>query len=597
MNEYGERAEQLREDIPDEARDRLLDLPNVIGSGIGFREVDGERTREVCLRVYVDEKVEEIPEEDRVPEEVAGYPTDVVERESRVTTYRDNTTIRPGAAGLQGNYVYQDGDTSVLGSFGTAAVRKSDGSPVITTCKHLFQETGPDEDVTGRVIYSPTDDVESSPLAEVVEDAPRDPDLDDSLDVVYAAAEGSDTFTGRPFAMGETVEIRSEPSVGERVVLDAKYGAWGGEVIAIDETVLVSDGDGNTYRHEGVFSYDGSENDVDGTLDPSGTSGGGVFGYDPEADETYAYGIQISSGGIDDMTAEPFGKVQSRLGQIEPLSDSTYPTIAESVGPACDVAAIKSEVDYVEDTITYWFLMANTGASTSDLTLTVEDSGGTQIASATWTLDPSRYQIFSGTVSRDRAGETLLADLQSPDTDSHEDQTEFTLQTDDEEILAPTIVSTTSPTEQGDTLRVRTEVENPSPTELTDDVVLSVGGSESDRQEVTVPAESTETVDLYWETDYNTATGEYPVDVSTSDASDSTTATVEEGTATSGSASVGTGEVGTGEVGTGSAVDGVLVDVFDTNSPVDEGAVLEIEVYVENTTSSEQTQDIDLVIE
>ncbi|KAA1420706.1 hypothetical protein FE697_017360 [Mumia zhuanghuii] len=60
------------------AEDELLSRPGVTAVDIGFKYVDGERTDEIVIRVHVAEK-RDVPEEERIPAEIDGIPTDVIE--------------------------------------------------------------------------------------------------------------------------------------------------------------------------------------------------------------------------------------------------------------------------------------------------------------------------------------------------------------------------------------------------------------------------------------------------------------------------------------------------------------------------------------
>lgn len=70
-----------------QVRDDLLALPNVVGVGIGYKMTDGEIVRDEdgnpieCIVVSVTEKVplSDLAPRDRIPEAMAGEPTDVVE--------------------------------------------------------------------------------------------------------------------------------------------------------------------------------------------------------------------------------------------------------------------------------------------------------------------------------------------------------------------------------------------------------------------------------------------------------------------------------------------------------------------------------------
>ena len=74
------------------ARRELIKLPGVRGVGYGYKEFDGERTGEVAIVVYVDNKKTRryVPVEERIPTEYMGVSTDVVEFGARDHGDHDN---------------------------------------------------------------------------------------------------------------------------------------------------------------------------------------------------------------------------------------------------------------------------------------------------------------------------------------------------------------------------------------------------------------------------------------------------------------------------------------------------------------------------
>ncbi len=67
--------------IKSKHENELLKRRNVIGVGIGFKEVGGQRTERLSLVVMVKEKIpaEKLPHKDLIPPEIEGIPTDVKE--------------------------------------------------------------------------------------------------------------------------------------------------------------------------------------------------------------------------------------------------------------------------------------------------------------------------------------------------------------------------------------------------------------------------------------------------------------------------------------------------------------------------------------
>jgi len=59
----------------------LMRFPNVVGTGIGYRQRKGQTTGELCLVVMVSQKLErlDLPDDAILPSELDGVPVDVVE--------------------------------------------------------------------------------------------------------------------------------------------------------------------------------------------------------------------------------------------------------------------------------------------------------------------------------------------------------------------------------------------------------------------------------------------------------------------------------------------------------------------------------------
>ena len=59
----------------------LMSYYNVTGVGIGYKEVGGEETSTLCIRVYVIDKLpeSELEEKDVLPSSIEEIPVDVIE--------------------------------------------------------------------------------------------------------------------------------------------------------------------------------------------------------------------------------------------------------------------------------------------------------------------------------------------------------------------------------------------------------------------------------------------------------------------------------------------------------------------------------------
>jgi hypothetical protein len=68
-------------DVLAQNRERLMAIPGVTGVAIGNKQAGGSDTGQRALVVFVAEKRDDLPEDERIPPEIDGMPTDVVERE------------------------------------------------------------------------------------------------------------------------------------------------------------------------------------------------------------------------------------------------------------------------------------------------------------------------------------------------------------------------------------------------------------------------------------------------------------------------------------------------------------------------------------
>ena len=84
--------------IKERAEAQFLGAPGVTGIDIGYKEVGGQRTEQVAIRVHVAHKTDTVPDEQRVPAEIEGVVTDVLERryELQILT-QQVTTVAPQA--------------------------------------------------------------------------------------------------------------------------------------------------------------------------------------------------------------------------------------------------------------------------------------------------------------------------------------------------------------------------------------------------------------------------------------------------------------------------------------------------------------------
>ena len=127
--------------VHDAATAELMQIPGVVGVGIGLKEIGGEPTDQICFRVYVWEKKSpgEVPAEHRVPAESRGFPTDVLKvynlkpNEGFVEIV-DATEHRPLTGGVAiFTKTFEEGGT--LGWFATTV---PGGANVVLTNAHVL---------------------------------------------------------------------------------------------------------------------------------------------------------------------------------------------------------------------------------------------------------------------------------------------------------------------------------------------------------------------------------------------------------------------------------------------------------------------------
>jgi len=159
-SELARRQQQLQE-VYDAAKAQLMQIPGVVGVGIGIKETGGELTGEIVFRVYVMEKkdLSELPPEHVIPDEIMGFKTDVLkvyQPKLRAFVEReDDTNFRP----LQGGIRIGAEDVSGHGTLGWFGTLNSDSSTtVLLTNKHVIyskaQETTTAKKKVGQSSYS-----------------------------------------------------------------------------------------------------------------------------------------------------------------------------------------------------------------------------------------------------------------------------------------------------------------------------------------------------------------------------------------------------------------------------------------------------------
>jgi len=117
------------------AEKRLMQYTGVVAVGVGLKEIDGELKKELCFKVTVTQKkaIRSIRKADRIPEEIFGYKTDVVEVQISAPPSRDRKSYRPLIGGCQ----IQSSTGSGVGTLGCFAKRNDNDKVVLLTNWHV----------------------------------------------------------------------------------------------------------------------------------------------------------------------------------------------------------------------------------------------------------------------------------------------------------------------------------------------------------------------------------------------------------------------------------------------------------------------------
>lgn len=308
-------TKDLSDRVPQTIRDELRDYENVHGTGIGPAIVNGVRTMEPALIVYVTKKIDATgPDPDfiPVPEQVtlpdgSTIRTDVQETGSLASAQAGSPMrslrIRPVIGGTRA--VASHGRSGTL----TQKFYTTDGAAVVILPYHVISESG--ESPTGADVYQHSaSDPSANRIGSVTASSnfttdgsmANDNDSciisvsdDDSLG--FTLGLGWITETG-PARMGDHL---TNSSIGE--------GAESGAFLARDVQISMEMPWGDILEYEGLQSYD-----LPGA---SGNSGAPVTKINTETHEITIVGIHVGSTTTTSLMI-PWATIERRFGLLSP---------------------------------------------------------------------------------------------------------------------------------------------------------------------------------------------------------------------------------------------------------------------------------------
>lgn len=366
-------------DIPMESRQSLHDLPNVIGTGIGPKRVNGEPTDEIALIVLVETKAdrEELEDSELIPDEIDGVPTDVQQSEipspdaTSDDTYPDASVTREGGAAP----VRDDRRRPFIGgvSVGHPAVNAGsssglftdeDGDEVILTNRHIAAEENLDS--TGDPFLQPgslhggQDPDDAIGTVKTLGPWQEDllPNVDAAIVSIDDGVERLAGYLGHP-DYGDPIE----PDFDLRVIHPSrKTGLVSGPIYAVDVEATIDYGWGQL-QYQNLVSYE--------PITEGGSSGTVNLHYDYSTDSFRPVGLHFASSSTRAYMM-PWDIVTGYTSDLTPVSGTTNPDLT-GYDPYFECTILQNEI---RANRILPILITNAGSAGSDTIQLINDDTG-----------------------------------------------------------------------------------------------------------------------------------------------------------------------------------------------------------------------------
>ena len=366
---------------------------NVFQTGVGYREVGGEKTRQPALIASVEEKVpiEHLDSGQVIPKEIKGVPVDVKEKSKPRFLHapvRDEQ-IRP----ILGGTTVSRHDLSQYGSiaFGGGFV-DGDDDEVILSNAHVFIDNEDDiDEIIGEDVVQPGD---SDAVIGVIKDAQYDPIDDSGQDWATVVLDEEDDYSPAIIGVGGFDGV-GDPTFLDSIVLTGaapeEDGLRHSRVEEFDVSITIESGGfppglaGEDGQFDGLIEF-GPEAD-------NGDSGSVILIYDIFEDAYYIVGL-VFAGSDDASYAIPIQDVMDKAGLS--LKDDLEPEVDLPEGTD---AFVESTVVYTRTGGQISVLVSNLSTETFSRSIELSDDEGT-IAEYDVDLEQEEFVITEPTVLR-----------------------------------------------------------------------------------------------------------------------------------------------------------------------------------------------------
>ena len=242
-------------EVKERLADRLLAIPGVHAVGVGDKLIGGERTGETSIRVYVARKrpLEEIPPEERVPPEIDGVKTDVVEEPIPTidqtpgipagTEREDSEEYRPVRGGTQ----LKLNGGSGAGTLGCLLTVTGDTRVLALTNHHVV--TGACSDAASGEVGQPDGASSSSESCDDIIGTVLDTQCDPDVDVALIRLKGGMRWLAEIEGIGVVGGIGPPAAKGDQVRKRGRTTSLtGGFVDDINRSGTINNHDDTPYR-------------------------------------------------------------------------------------------------------------------------------------------------------------------------------------------------------------------------------------------------------------------------------------------------------------------------------------------------------------